>query len=73
MGGTAISMPIVSVIIPAYNQDQYLSAAIESVLNGFFQDFEVVIVDEFTGRLSEGRRYSEGLHQALEAKEAVAS
>ena len=32
---------------------------------------EVIIVDEFTGRLSEGRRYSEGLHQALEAKEGV--
>ncbi|WP_104683178.1 preprotein translocase subunit SecA [Helicobacter felis] len=32
---------------------------------------EVVIVDEFTGRLSEGRRFSEGLHQALEAKEQV--
>ena len=34
-------------------------------------DGEVVIVDEFTGRLSEGRRFSEGLHQALEAKEKV--
>ncbi len=32
---------------------------------------EVVIVDEFTGRLMEGRRYSEGLHQAIEAKENV--
>ncbi len=32
---------------------------------------EVVIVDEFTGRLMEGRRYSDGLHQALEAKEGV--
>lgn len=32
---------------------------------------EVVIVDEFTGRLSEGRRFSEGLHQAIEAKEMV--
>ncbi len=32
---------------------------------------EVIIVDEFTGRLSEGRRFSEGLHQALEAKEGV--
>ena len=32
---------------------------------------EVIIVDEFTGRLSEGRRFSEGLHQALEAKENV--
>ena len=36
------------------------------------QEGEVVIVDEFTGRLSEGRRFSEGLHQALEAKEKVA-
>ena len=35
------------------------------------RDGEVVIVDEFTGRLSEGRRYSEGLHQALESKEKV--
>lgn len=34
-------------------------------------DNEVIIVDEFTGRLSEGRRFSEGLHQALEAKEGV--
>ncbi|MEY4505359.1 MAG: preprotein translocase subunit [Pseudomonadota bacterium] len=32
---------------------------------------EVVIVDEFTGRLSEGKRFSEGMHQALEAKEGV--
>jgi len=32
---------------------------------------EIIIVDEFTGRLSEGRRFSEGLHQALEAKEGV--
>ncbi len=32
---------------------------------------EVIIVDEFTGRLLEGRRYSEGLHQAIEAKEGV--
>lgn len=36
------------------------------------QEGKVVIVDEFTGRLMEGRRYSEGLHQALEAKEKVA-
>ncbi len=35
------------------------------------QNNEVVIVDEFTGRLSEGRRFSEGLHQAIEAKEKV--
>src|SRR5581483_3607160 len=35
------------------------------------RDGEVVIVDEFTGRLMFGRRYSEGLHQAIEAKEGV--
>ncbi len=35
------------------------------------KDDEVIIVDEFTGRLMNGRRYSEGLHQAIEAKEGV--
>ncbi|MFT5873910.1 MAG: preprotein translocase subunit SecA [Clostridium sp.] len=35
------------------------------------KDGEVIIVDEFTGRLMEGRRYSDGLHQAIEAKEGV--
>lgn len=35
------------------------------------KDDQVVIVDEFTGRLMEGRRYSDGLHQAIEAKEGV--
>jgi preprotein translocase subunit SecA len=36
------------------------------------KDGKVIIIDEFTGRMMEGRRYSEGLHQALEAKEGVA-
>src|SRR6204780_3180691 len=35
------------------------------------RDGKVIIIDEFTGRMMEGRRYSEGLHQALEAKEGV--
>ncbi|MFA6537134.1 MAG: preprotein translocase subunit SecA [Patescibacteria group bacterium] len=35
------------------------------------KDGEIIIIDEFTGRLMEGRRYSEGLHQAIEAKENV--
>ena len=35
------------------------------------KDTEIVIIDEFTGRLMEGRRYSDGLHQAIEAKEGV--
>jgi len=36
------------------------------------KDNQIIIVDEFTGRLMPGRRYSEGLHQAIEAKEGVA-
>ena len=36
------------------------------------KDGKVVIIDEFTGRMMEGRRYSDGLHQAIEAKEHVA-
>jgi preprotein translocase subunit SecA len=36
------------------------------------KDSKVIIIDEFTGRMMEGRRYSEGLHQALEAKEGAA-
>lgn len=35
------------------------------------QDGEVIIVDDFTGRLMAGRRYSDGLHEAIEAKEGV--
>lgn len=35
------------------------------------QDGKVIIIDEFTGRMMEGRRYSDGLHQSLEAKEKV--
>ena len=35
------------------------------------KDGEVIIVDEFTGRLMYGRRYSDGIHQAIEAKEGI--
>ena len=35
------------------------------------QDNKVLIVDQFTGRIMDGRRYSDGLHQAIEAKEGV--
>ncbi|MBU1658308.1 preprotein translocase subunit SecA [bacterium] len=54
--------------------DQALKAnyIFEKDVDYVVKDDEVIIVDEFTGRLSEGRRFSEGLHQALEAKEAVA-
>ncbi len=53
--------------------DQALKAnyLFEKDVDYVVNDNEVIIVDEFTGRLSEGRRFSEGLHQALEAKEKV--
>ncbi len=43
----------------------------KSDIDYMIKDGEIVIVDEFTGRLMEGRRYSDGLHQAIEAKENV--
>ncbi|MCL2219656.1 MAG: preprotein translocase subunit SecA [Chitinispirillia bacterium] len=43
----------------------------EKDVNYVVQDGQILIVDEFTGRILHGRRYSEGLHQALEAKEGV--
>lgn len=57
-----------------YHMDQALKAQAlfrrdkDYVVNS---DGEVIIVDEFTGRLMHGRRYNEGLHQAIEAKESV--
>ncbi|MDR1285733.1 MAG: preprotein translocase subunit SecA [Campylobacteraceae bacterium] len=53
--------------------DQALKAhyLFEKDVHYVIREEEIVIVDEFTGRLSEGRRFSEGLHQALEAKEHV--
>lgn len=58
----------------SHNLDQALKAnyIFEKDVDYVVKDNEVIIVDEFTGRLSEGRRFSEGLHQALEAKEGVA-
>ncbi|KYJ87224.1 preprotein translocase subunit SecA [Sulfurovum riftiae] len=57
----------------SHHLDQALKAhyIFEKDVDYVVQDNEIIIVDEFTGRLSEGRRYSEGLHQALEAKEGV--
>ena len=57
----------------AHHLLQALKAKELFVLNTDYviKDGEVVIVDEFTGRLMEGRRWSEGLHQAIEAKENV--
>ncbi len=59
--------------ILAHHLDQALKAhnLFEKDVDYVVKEGEIVIVDEFTGRLSEGRRFSEGLHQALEAKESV--
>ncbi|MDY3112812.1 MAG: preprotein translocase subunit SecA, partial [Helicobacter sp.] len=59
--------------ILAHHLDQALKANLlfKKDKDYVLRDGEVIIVDEFTGRLSEGRRFSEGLHQALEAKEGV--
>ncbi|MDM5270999.1 preprotein translocase subunit SecA [Sulfurovum sp. zt1-1] len=57
----------------SHHLDQALKAhyLFEKDVHYVVKDNEIIIVDEFTGRLSEGRRFSEGLHQALEAKEGV--
>ena len=57
----------------SHHLDQALKAhyLFEKDVDYVVNNGEIIIVDEFTGRLSEGRRYSEGLHQALEAKEGV--
>ncbi|EAH9721602.1 preprotein translocase subunit SecA [Campylobacter jejuni] len=59
--------------ILTHQLDQALKAhnLFEKDVHYVLRNNEVIIVDEFTGRLSEGRRFSEGLHQALEAKENV--
>src|SRR6266536_668027 len=49
----------------------YLRDNMAMAVDELVRDGEVLIVDEFTGRVLEGRRYSEGLHQAIEAKEGV--
>ncbi len=60
-----------------YSLTRYLESALKAYVlykkdrDYVVKDGQVIIVDEFTGRLMPGRRYSEGLHQAIEAKERV--
>ena len=58
---------LVNHLIQALKAESLYARDVEYVV----QDGEVKIVDEFTGRIMEGRRWSEGLHQAVEAKEGV--
>lgn len=53
------------------NQSLKAHVAMQRDADYVVEDGEVVIVDQFTGRLMKGRRYSDGLHQALEAKEGL--
>ena len=59
---------LVNHLIQALKAEALYKRDVEYVI----EDGEVKIVDEFTGRIMEGRRWSEGLHQAIEAKEGVA-
>ena len=61
------NVQLVNHLIQALKAQSLYQRDIEYVI----QDGEVKIVDEFTGRIMEGRRWSEGLHQAVEAKEGV--
>lgn len=55
----------------AVNQSLKAQVTMHNDVDYVVQEGEVVIVDQFTGRLMKGRRYSDGLHQAIEAKEGL--
>src|SRR4030067_2523998 len=57
--------------IHALNQSLKAYHLFKKDVDYMLKDGQIIIVDEFTGRLMPGRRYSEGLHQAIEAKEGV--
>ncbi|MFC1977742.1 preprotein translocase subunit SecA [Chloroflexota bacterium] len=58
-------------ILSVFRQSMVAQAWYQRDRNYVVNDGQVIIVDEFTGRLMPGRRYSEGLHQTIEAKEGV--
>ena len=60
-----------SALVHHVNQALKANFTIKNEVDYVVQDGEVVIVDQFTGRLMHGRAFSEGLHQAIEAKEGV--
>ncbi len=65
--GDTDNMEIQHHVIQALKANNLMQRDIDYVV----RDGEIIIVDEFTGRLMDGRRYSDGLHQAIEAKEGV--
>ncbi len=60
-----------STILHHVNQSLKANGVMKKDIDYVVNDGEIVIVDEFTGRLMMGRRYNDGLHQAIEAKEGV--
>ncbi|MDA0997930.1 MAG: preprotein translocase subunit SecA [Proteobacteria bacterium] len=68
--GSLFDLQNVSLVHHA-NQALRAHVLFERDVDYIVKDDQVIIIDEFTGRMMEGRRYSEGLHQALEAKENV--
>lgn len=58
-------------LLHSINQSLKAHVSMHRDVDYVVQDGEIVIVDSFTGRLMKGRRYSDGLHQAIEAKEGV--
>ena len=60
-----------STLLHFINQALRANYAMKNDVDYVIQDGEIVIVDQFTGRLMKGRAYSDGLHQAIEAKEGV--
>jgi preprotein translocase subunit SecA len=71
MGIDNLYDPINYLYIHCLNQSLKAHSLFKKDVDYMIKDGEVLIVDEFTGRLMLGRRYSEGLHQAIEAKEHV--
>ena len=66
-----LSDPENATLLHHINQAIKANGVMKRDINYVVKDGEVIIVDEFTGRLMYGRRYSDGLHQAIEAKENV--
>ena len=62
---------LISALVHHINQSLKANYGMQNDVDYVVQDGEVIIVDQFTGRLMKGRAFSEGLHQAIEAKEGV--
>lgn len=69
--GDDLFQPINLMLVHHLNQALKAQKMFHKDIDYIVRDDKVIIIDEFTGRMMKGRRYSDGLHQALEAKEGV--